>query len=253
MAFSYGKLPQSPQLPAAINVTDPLYTSIRKLKLLSGFFLIVFAAVPIIVVSMFFSGTTEMLTNHPSFTDGDTVSFLLWAAILIGSFIGLRYPTKWWKRIGGALFFSVIIFALFMALAVGTYDRFQEYRLFNKGRSTIDYEKFSVVDVNRSSKKRLSDGRPRHVYAVIESSKYRKQGQLSTNHQTYDFLLANRRELSTDDWRPRYDTGHCVKLRVEHNGTSARIRIYGEITMDQLVKCPLVPSQQSEAVTKGSW
>jgi hypothetical protein len=252
MAFSYGKLPHSPQLPAAIDVNDPLYASIRKLKLLSAFSLIVFAAVPIIVVSMFFSGTTEMLTNHPSFTDGDTVSFLFWAAILIGSFIGLRYPAKWWKRIGGSLFFSLIIFSLFMALAVGTYDRLQEYRLFNKGQSIIDYEEFTVVDLDSSRRNRLGDQHPRSVYVVIENNKYGKQGRLKTDYQTYDFLLANRRELPTNDWRPRYDTAHCVKLRVEHNRKAARIRIDGDITMDQLVQCPLAPPKPTEVLQSGT-
>lgn len=239
MAFSYGKLPQSSQLLPAIDVNDPLYASIRKLKLLSIFILIVLVAVPIIIVSMFLSGKTVMLTNHSSFTDGNALSFLFWVAILIGSFIGLRYPTKWWKRIGGAVFFSLIIFSLFMALAFGTYDRFQEYRLFNKRQSTIDYEQFTVVDVDSGRRNRLGDGRPRSVYVVIENNKYGKQGSLRTDYQTYDFLLANRRELPKVDWRTRYDTGHCVKLHIEHNGNASRIRIDGDITIDQLVKCPL--------------
>lgn len=253
MAFSYGKLPQSSQLPTKIGVDVQLEATFRKFKLLSIFFLIVFAAVPVIVVSIFFSGTTEMLTSHPSFTDGDDLRFLFGLAILIGGYIGLRYPTRWWKRIGGAFFFSLIIYSLFMALSAGTYDRFQEYRLFNKGKSIIDYEEFTVIDVDRSRKNRLSDGRPRSVYIVVESSKYRKEGSLSTDHQTYDFLIANRRELPKVDWRTRYDTGHCVKLRVEHNGNAARIRIDGDITLEQLVRCPLVPSQQTTALTTDTW
>jgi hypothetical protein len=237
MAFSYGKLALQ---PPKNEVNDPLYLMVRKVKLLSIFFLIVFAAVPVVVVSIIFRGTTEMLTNHPSFTDGNDLRFMFVLAILIGSFIGLRYPTKWWKRIGGALFFSLIIFSLFMALAVGTYDRFQEYRLFNRGQSIIDYEEFTVIDVDQSRKNRLSDGRPRSVYAVVESDRYSKQGRLSTDYQAYDFILASRRELPKVDWRTRYVTGHCVKLRVEHNRDAARIRVDEPITKDQLVKCASV-------------
>ena len=248
MAFSYSKLPQP---PPTIEAYAPLDSTVRKFELLSIFFLIVFSAVPVIIVSMFFSGTTEMLTNHPSFIDGDALSFLFWLAISTGGFIGLRYPARWWKRIGGAVFFSLIIFALFMTLAFGTYDRFQEYRLFNKGPSTVDYEEFMITDVDRSRREnRLTDGRPLSVYVVVNNSKYRKEGRLRTDLQTYDFLLANRRELPRVDWRTRYDTGHCVKLRVEHNADAARLRIDGDITIDQLVKCP---SPQSNQTTLPDW
>jgi hypothetical protein len=248
MAFSYGKL-RPP--PPEIDVDDLLRAQDRKVKLLTIFLLIVLATPPVVIVWMFFRGQSEMLTNHTSFTDGGVLGFLFWVAVLIGSFIGLRYPTKWWKRIVGAVVASLMVYLMFM-LATGIYDKFQEYLLFNTGQSTIDYEEFTIVGVDRSRKQRLGDRRPRVVYVVVESEKYRKQGNFVTDHQTYDFLLANGGELRKMGRRAIYINGHCVKLRVEHNGDAARIWVDGRITMNRIVKCSIPNPSQAEVERPGA-
>jgi hypothetical protein len=235
MGFSYGKLSQSHQLD---DHEKQLKAIIRKGRITSFVIWIGLVAIVIILLSMFLGKDTEMLTKPRSFVGSNTFAFFLFCvAVVVGCWVGFRYPTRWWKRLFSAPFFVLIIFSLFM-LAVGQYNRFQEYRLFNNGQSAIDYEQFTVVGVDRSGKNRLRDRRPVGVYVIVENEKYRKQGHLDTDHQTYDFLLANGGELTKMYVRAVYVTGYCVKLRVEHNGNAARILVDGKITLDQLIKCP---------------
>lgn len=249
MGFSYGKLSNPHQLD---DHDKKLKDILQKGRITSFVILIGFAAIVIILLSMFLGKDTEMLTEPRSFAGGTTLGFLFCVAAALGCWVGFRYPTRWWKRLFSVPFLVLIIYALFM-LAVGQYNGFQEYRVFNNGHSTIDYEEFTIVGVDRSRKNRLSDGRPRSVYTIVKNKKYRLRGHLDTDQQTYDFLLANGGELTKMYGRAIYVAGHCVKLRVEHNGNAARIRIDGDITIDQLVKCPPVLSQQTEAVAAGTW
>lgn len=232
MAFSYGKLPQS-RIKVDQNEPDPkrkLKDSIRTVSVLGYFFLFVFVITPAIFVGMLARPDTAMLTDDLSLTHGSTVSFLFWASILAGFAFGFSLPVKWWKRLGKALFFSLMFFSLSMAFAVVVYDGVQEYRIFNRGQSTVDYEQFRVANLDNGSK----GGR----YLIVQNAAYGRDGRVNTNQQTYDLLMANREEFPDREWRMRFDTGYCVKLRVEHVEAAARILKDGPVTMVDLIKCP---------------
>jgi hypothetical protein len=230
MSFTYGKLRQQ---NAPVNPEDLFETMKKRAKVAGRILMIAFGLCCAGILSLVLSADTAMLTYSPSFFDDDTYGWLFWG---VGALVGLSVGWYYMQTFGaGAIMGFGLTLALYLFLAPATfmYDTYQEYKLFRDGKSAVSIEQFRVtnVDTGRRSK-----------FAIVEKTDYREKARILAELSTYDFLRANRTELPQKDWRELYDTGHCVNLRVEHNGKAARIRVDGKITMAQLIKCPLPSS-----------